>query len=235
MSWSNRDERHEIALVVVPDGMGGHEGGDEASGIVIRQALSALAPLLASAPTGRFKDATAATLADTIEYAIQEANRAVYRKAKGDGPFKGMGATVAVVLVWDLQVLIGHVGDCRVYHQRGGCLAMVTKDQTLVARMVELGQLAPEEAAKHPRRHEVTQALGQRFDIQPARYERKLAPGDWLIVATDGLTANLDDGTLQEIVKAAPASAAVLANQLVETANARGGSDNCTVVVVRCF
>jgi protein phosphatase len=101
--------------------------------------------------------------------------------------------------------------------------------------MVELGQLAPEEAAKHPRRHEVTQALGQRFDIQPARYERKLAAGDWLIVATDGLTAHLDDATLQEIVKAARASAAVLANQLVEAANARGGSDNCTVVVVRCY
>src|SRR5262249_50291032 len=157
-----------------------------------------LAPMLASAPTGRFKDASAATLADTIDYAIQEANRAVYRKAKGEGPFKGMGATVAVVLVWDLQALVGHVGDCRVYHQRGERLAPITKDQTLVARMVELGQLAPEEAAKHPRRHEVTQALGQRFDIQPARHERKLAAGDWLIVATDGLTAHLDDATVQE-------------------------------------
>jgi len=235
MSWSNRDERHEIALVVVPDGMGGHEAGDEASGIVVRQALSALAPLLQSAPTGRFKDATPATLADTIDYAMQEANRAVYRKAKGEGPLKGMGATAAVVLIWDLHVLIGHVGDCRVYHQRSDWLALVTKDQTLVARMVELGQLESEEAAKHPRRHEVTQALGRRFDVQPARYERKLAAGDWLIVATDGLTAHVDDTALQVMVKAAPASAAVLANQLVETANARGGSDNCTVVVVRCY
>src|SRR5262249_60262561 len=93
MSWSNRDERHEIALVVVPDGMGGHKGGEEASGIVIRQALSALAPLLNSAPSGRFKDATPAMLADTIDFAILEANRAVFRKAKEDGPFKGMGAT----------------------------------------------------------------------------------------------------------------------------------------------
>jgi protein phosphatase len=234
MSWSNRDERHEIALVVVPDGMGGHKAGEEASGIVIRQALSALAPLLNSAPTGRFTDATPATLADTIDYAIQEANRAVFRKAK-DPACKGMGATAAVLLIWDLNALIGHVGDCRVYHLRGDRLTLLTKDQTLVARMVELGQLTPEEADRHPRRHDVTQALGGHFDIKPARYEQSLAAGDWLIVATDGLHAHLDDSALCELVKRAPSSAAALATQLVETVNARGGSDNCTVVVVRCY
>jgi protein phosphatase len=234
MSWSNRDERHEIALVVVPDGMGGHEAGDEASGIVIRSALSALAPLLNSAPTGRFKDVTPATLAETIDYAIQEANRAVFRKAK-DPACKGMGATAALLLIWDLNVLIGHVGDCRVYHQRGGRLTLITKDQTLVARMVELGQLTPEEAAVHPARNEVMQALGKHFDIQPARYELKLVAGDWLIVATDGLHAHVEDAGLQDMVHRAHPSAPALANQLVETVNARGGSDNCTVVVVRCY
>lgn len=233
MSWSNRDERHEIALVVVPDGMGGHEAGDEASGIVIRQALASLAPLLNSAPTGRFKDATPAMLAETIDFAIQEANRAVFRKAK-DPACKGMGATAAVLLVWDLHVLIGHVGDCRVYHQGGENLTQVTKDQTLVARMVELGQLTPQEAAVHPKRNEVTQALGRHFDIEPARYELKLATGDWLLVATDGLTAHVEDAVLQGLINRA-SSAPRLANQLVETANARGGSDNCTVVVVRCY
>ena len=234
MSWSNRDERHEIALVVVPDGMGGHKAGEEASGIVIRQALTALAPLLNSAPTGRFADATPATLADTIDYAIQEANRAVFRKAK-DPACKGMGATAAVLLIWDLHALIGHVGDCRVYHQHGDRLTLLTKDQTLVARMVELGQLTPEEAERHPRRHDVTQALGQHFDIKPARYEQTLAAGDWLIVATDGLHAHLDDATLCDFVKRSSPSAAALAGLLVETVNALGGSDNCTVVVVRCY
>jgi protein phosphatase len=233
MSWSNRDERHEIALVVVPDGMGGHEAGDEASGIVIRQALASLAPMLNSAPTGRFKDATPAMLAETIDFAIQEANRAVYRKAK-DPACKGMGATAAVLLIWDLQVLIGHVGDCRVYHQRGEQLTQVTKDQTLVVRMVELGQLTPQEAAVHPKRSEVTQALGRHFDVEPARYELKLAAGDWLIATTDGLTAHVQDEALRDIVRSA-VSAPRLASQLVETANARGGSDNCTVVVVRCY
>jgi protein phosphatase len=234
LSWSNRDERHEIALIVVPDGMGGHAGGDEASGIVIRQALSALAPLLNSAPTGRFKDVAPAMLADTIDFAMLEANRAVYRKAKGEGPFQGMGATAVILLLWDMQALIGHVGDCRVYHHSQGRLRCVTKDQTLVARMVELGQLTPEEAAVHPRRNEVTQALGKHFDIQPARYELTVAAGDRLIVATDGLSAHLDDSALLQLVVQSPPSAA-LAGRLLETANARGGSDNCTVVVVRCY
>jgi protein phosphatase len=101
--------------------------------------------------------------------------------------------------------------------------------------MVELGQLTPEEAALHPRRNEVTQALGKHFDIQPARYELTVAAGDRLIVATDGLSAHLDDSALLGLVDQSPPSASALAGRLLETVNARGGSDNCTVVVVRCY
>jgi serine/threonine protein phosphatase PrpC len=111
----------------------------------------------------------------------------------------------------------------------------VTRDQTLVNRMVELGQLSPKEAIGHPASNEVLQAIGTRTVIEPAQYKLKLAPGDWLLVACDGLHGQVDDKTIQATVSRAPPSAALLANRLVDLADQSGGADNCTVVAVRCY
>ena len=230
LSWISMDDRHEIALIVVADGMGGHKAGDLASRLVIRSMGTVLAPLLGGALNGKFKDITAPDLAETIDYAIEEANRTVLRKAKSDPDLKGMGATAAVLLVWDGNALIGHVGDCRIYLQRGDQLRQITRDQTLVARMVELGQLTPEEAAKHPARNEVSQAIGIRSSIAPSRHNLKLERGDWLIVACDGLHAHVDDETLKQAIRTSAYSATMLADRMVHLANKRGGSDNVTVV-----
>jgi len=140
-----------------------------------------------------------------------------------------------VVLFWDGKVKVGHVGDCRVYHQRGDNLTQVTRDQTLVERMVELGQLTPKEALTHPARSEVLQAIGNYAEIAPAAYQLQLAAGDWLIVACDGLHTHVNNAKLQEAIRQAAPAAAALAQQLVDQANQRGGTDNCTVVAVRCY
>jgi protein phosphatase len=235
LAWSNLDRRREIALAVVADGLGGHEAGDLASGLVIRIVGGALAPLLGNALSGQSQDDSPARLAETIKNAIKGANHTVYRKGQAEAGCKGMGATAAVVLVWDGQVHIGHVGDCRVYRFHDGELTQVTRDQTLVARMVELGQLTPQEAQTHPARNEVIQAIGNYSDIDPASYQLKLLPGDWLVVACDGLHAHVGSRTLAEAIKGAGASASALAGQLVELANKGGGTDNCTVVAVRCY
>jgi protein phosphatase len=235
LTWIAQDQSHEIALIVVADGMGGHPAGDQASRLVIRTMGSVLAPLLTGALNGQFKDAAAPTLAETIDYAIQEANRAVYRKGKADPACKGMGATAAVVLAWDGQALIGHVGDCRVYHQSGNRLTQVTRDQTLVARMVELGQLTPEEAATHPARNEVTQAIGARAEVEPSQHRLQLTRGDWLIIACDGLYTHVDDRALQDAVSRSAHSATRLASYLIDLANRGGGTDNCTVVTAYCY
>lgn len=235
LSWISSDQRHEIALIVVADGMGGHAAGDRASGLVIRTMGTVLAPLLNGALNGKFKDATAPDLVETIDYAIKEANRAVYRAAHRDPACKGMGATVAALLVWDGEALIGHVGDCRVYLQRSGKLTQLTRDQTVVSRMVELGQLTAEEARDHPDNNLVLQAVGKRTDVSPERRQMRLTPGDWLVVACDGLHTHADAQTIQDTISKAAFSASPLADQLVDLANQRGGSDNCTVVVAYCF
>ncbi|MBY0229037.1 MAG: protein phosphatase 2C domain-containing protein [Gemmataceae bacterium] len=232
LTWGFKEERHELAILVVADGLGGHAAGDRASTIVVRTIGQALAPLMASLVGGQFSQAGPALLLESLDYALQEANRVVYRKGKGDAASAGMAATAAVLLVWNGQVAIGHVGDCRVYLHRVGQLRQVTKDQTLVGRMVELGTLSPAEAAVHPDRHQVLTAIGQHFDVKPARYQLALEPGDCLLAASDGLTADLDEKEIAARLRS-PAPPGVMARLLVDQADKAGGSDNCTVIVVQ--
>ena len=142
--------------------MGGHAGGDQAARLALRTIGTTLAPLLTGALSTQQREVTRAGLASSIDSAIKEANRVVQQAAAADPRHKGMGATAAVVVVWNGRVVVGHVGDCRVYHQHAGQLRQATRDQTLVNRMVELGQLTPREAVGHPAGNEVLQAIGAR-------------------------------------------------------------------------
>jgi protein phosphatase len=235
LTWSDLNQNHQLALVIVADGMGGHAGGDQAARLTLRTIGTTLAPLLTGALSTQQREVTRAGLAASIDSAIKEGNRVVKQASAADPRHKGMGATAAVVVIWNGRVVIGHVGDCRVYYHHAAQLKLVTRDQTLVNRMVELGKLTPEEAATHPAANEVLQAIGTRTTIEPARHKLKLAPGDWLLVACDGLHAQVDDRTIEAIVSKAPASAPLLASRLVDLADKAGGADNCTVVAVRCY
>lgn len=232
-TWSNLAERHDVALIVVADGMGGHAAGERASGLVLQAMNKAIMPLVAAAVHDRVL--TAEELDAALDLGLQEANRLVRDTAKDNAALKGMGSTAAALLIWDGRASIHWVGDCRVYHWRQGILTQVTRDQTLVARMVELGQLTAEEAAVHPRRNEVAQAVGKYALLEPGQHELTLTPGDWLIACSDGLQAHVNDRALRETLDKATGSALELANRLMEMANRGGGSDNCTVVAVQCL
>lgn len=231
--WEN--ENYQLALIIVADGVGGHAAGDVAAGLVIRTVGKSLAPILSGALSGQFNEVTRKGLAASIESALKEANKAVLDRAGSNRRFKGMAATAAVAIIWNGRVVVGHVGDCRVYHFHAGTLSQITKDQTLVGRMVELGQLTPAEARRHPERNSVSQAIGVRRTLEPAHYKLKLVPGDWLLVACDGLHSQVDDRVIEATIQKAPPSAYLLTSRLVEMANAAGGVDNCTVVSVRCY
>lgn len=220
---------------MVADGLGGHEAGDHASGMVIQLIGSSMMPLLGSALAGQSQGAAPPAMTAAIDSAIKTANRAVIHKGNNDVDLRGMGATAAVLLAWDGQVQIGHVGDCRVYRYRAGSITQITRDQTLVAKMVDLGHLRPEEAATHPMRNEVTQAVGKHPNIEPGSYQLQLAPGDWVIVACDGLHAHVEPRAMETAIRQIAPSAHLLANHLVELANRGGGTDNTTVVAIRCY
>src|SRR5438046_160384 len=150
---------------MVADGMGGHAGGDQAAQLALRTMGTILAPLLTGALNMQQREVTRAGLQNSIDNAIKEANRVVQQAAAADKRYKGMGATAAVVVIWNGRVVIGHVGDCRVYHYNSSRLQQVTHDQTLVNRMVQLGQLTVKEAVGHPATSEVLQAIGTRTVI----------------------------------------------------------------------
>ncbi|MBI3411875.1 MAG: protein phosphatase 2C domain-containing protein [Planctomycetes bacterium] len=235
LMWSDLNQNHQLALVIVADGMGGHAGGDQAARLALRTIGAILAPLLTNALSAQQSKVTRAGLTNSIDAAIKEANRVVQQAAAAERRFKGMGATAAVVVIWNGRVVIGHVGDCRVYHFHAAKVKQLTRDQTLVNRMVELGKLTPQEAAKNPAKNEVLQAIGIRTTIEPAHYKLNLVAGDWLLVTCDGLHGQVDDHTIQETLRRAPPSAFLVANRLVDLADQSGGIDNCTVVAVRCW
>jgi len=225
----------ELALLVVADGMGGHEGGELASLLVVRTVGALLEPLCCEALAAANFEPAPIRLADTLDAALGEANLVIWQRAQAGPAYKGMGATAAAVLLWQGRAFLSHVGDCRVYLFRGGDLTQLTRDQTLVGRMVELGQLTEEEAAIHPSRNEVLQAVGRRPELAPARHQIDLVPGDWLLVASDGLAAHVPNMELQRIMQCWSGGAGPLAQHLVQTADARGGSDNSTVIAVRAW
>jgi protein phosphatase len=231
LTWAGQGGTHEVALAVVADGMGGHDAGDRASAVGVGVLASALAPFLAGLVTGQEKLDDGARMLEALELALWEANRAISRAAEEEPGCAGMGATAVAAVVVDGLAGICHVGDCRAYLQRGGELRQLTRDQTLVARMIDMGTLTEREARTHPAANQVTQALGKQYDLEPSRLMLPLQPGDQLVLACDGLHTHLDAPVLAGILHEGK-DAASLAATLVDRANRAGGSDNCTVVVL---
>ena len=174
LCWSSGEDVYEATLLVVADGMGGEQAGDRASELVISTLAAVLGPVLAGLLRGRPRDTDTVPLLQALGQALREAHLTVSQIADGDAACKGMGSTAAVVVIRDGRAVISHVGDCRVYHQRGEEMTQVTRDHTLVARMVEMGQLTPEEAVNHPASNQITQALGKKGPFQPSQHELAL-------------------------------------------------------------
>ena len=226
----------ETLLAVLCDGMGGYEAGEVAAALAIREIRQRFLssdyarPLLGELRDYSFDvEACRKFLFDLL----REVNQQIYRFSRSPQGKRGMGCTCELLYLHGAQAVIAHVGDSRTYHYSGGQLRQLTRDQTLVNRLVELGHLTPEEAEHHPRKNELQQALGAQPFVEPQTLSLTVQPGDWLILCSDGLTNHVDDATLAEMIQRAD-SAEMCARRLINLANAYGGSDNTTVIAVRC-
>lgn len=204
------------ALWAVADGMGGYGHGDLAADIVI-EALSHL-PHGGDAPTA-------------LVAALEAANREVRRRAVADG-LGQMGATVVAALVGADRAVVAWVGDSRAYRMADGQLTPLTRDHSVVQELVDRGQLAAAAAEAHPQAHVVTRAIGAADAVAVALAETPLAPGDQLLLCSDGLIRCLADGDIAALLTPADAPAAAC-RALVEAALRQGAPDNVSVVVVR--
>jgi PPM family protein phosphatase len=203
-----------MGLVAVADGMGGHRAGEVASATALEALRSAI------------------THGRPLRESMQDANEAVFTKSLTDEELRGMGTTLtAATLVSGGTVLVGHVGDSRAYLLHDGELRQVTVDHSLVEELVREGRLTADEAAVHPQRSIITRALGLDASVDIDVYPVELAPGDRLLLCSDGLTGMVQTETIAGILRREedPARAAAA---LIDAANVAGGEDNITVVVV---
>jgi PPM family protein phosphatase len=208
------DETRRLGLVAVADGMGGHRAGEVASATALEALRAAM------------------TAGEPLRDAIEGANDAVLEKSEADHELRGMGTTLtAGTLGTDGNLLIGHVGDSRAYLVRDGELTQITNDHSLVEEMVRGGELTPEQAEGHPRRSIITRALGIDPEVDVDVYPVALRPGDRFLLCSDGLTTMLRGDEIAQILEGEPHPERA-AQLLVDAANAAGGEDNITALVV---
>lgn len=218
----NVREHNEDSLTVLPplfavaDGMGGHEAGEVASEITINT-LNDLAPQSADA--------------EALARAVVAANLNVIKAPSQGVGREGMGTTLTATILEKERLVIAQVGDSRAYLLHNGSLQQLTRDHSLMADMIEAGQLTEAEARVHPNRSVITRAIGSDPHMQPDLYELNVETGDRLLLCSDGICGMIEDHEIASIMRQAP-SAQNCADQLVEAALAAGGFDNATAVVV---
>lgn len=214
-------EQNEDSLVVAPplfvvaDGMGGHAAGEVASEIAVNT-IAECAPEQADA--------------EKLGEAVEIANREIINAALTGQGREGMGTTCTAAMLEDNHLVIAQVGDSRAYLLHKGELTQITRDHSLMADMIEAGQITPEEARYHPNRSVITRALGNDVDMLPDLYEIDVEDGDRLLLCSDGLTSMLQDKSIQEVMNRI-ADPQKCATALVTEAIAAGGLDNVTVIV----
>jgi protein phosphatase len=217
----------DTGLYAVADGMGGHAAGEIASEIAVNSLgeFARGAKALGKAP-GREAART------FLEQAVIEANRRICDSIADHPDRRGMGTTMVAALVVGDTAFIGHVGDSRAYLLRDDQLRLLTEDHSWVNEQVRLGVLSKNEAHRHPMRNVVTRALGSRLEVLPEVREERLVRGDALLLCSDGLNVMLTDDEIRRTLAPHRTNPEAACRALVDAANAEGGEDNTTVVIV---
>jgi protein phosphatase len=164
---------------------------------------------------------------------VRLANSAVYERARQDRRLEGMGTTLVALSVSGSAAWVGHVGDSRCYRWRGGTLERLTQDHSLVEEQIRIGRMTREQARRSPMQNVITRAVGTRADVVADVQEFPLQRDDLFLIASDGLTRELTDTAIAGVLADAGSDLQVVCAALVTAANAAGGRDNITCVLVR--
>ena len=206
-------------LLIVADGMGGHNAGEVASKLAVDTVISVL-------------DGIKENYEESLIQAIKEANKVVFEKATGEQ--SGMGTTIDICICDKDKIYLGHVGDSRVYVIRDGKAIKITEDHSYVELLVQKGEITADEAKDYPMKNMITKAIGVSNSIEGDFYEFALKKGDKILLCTDGLTNMLTDGEIVEVISKSE-NVDEAADVLIKKANAAGGKDNITVIVAEDF
>lgn len=215
---SSGDQANRM-LVVVADGMGGHNAGEVASATAI-SVIEAAYEEMRTEPAGQLKEA------------LENANATIHKTSMQSSRTQGMGTTCTALLLQDGFAYSAHVGDSRIYLIRKDAIYLMTEDHSAVMQLVKTGELSLQEARHHPDKNVVTRSLGTRPQVEVSTWPQPLLlqPGDHFLLCSDGLYDQVED---EEICAAVlPRSASEACEELVRMAKQRGAPDNVTVAVV---
>ncbi len=209
-------------LFVVADGMGGHQAGDVAS---------KLGTLTFVKYYKKFRKA-ACGIRESMDRALEQANGVILKKATDDPQKRGMGTTFSAVVLADMKAHLVHVGDSRVYLVRDEKIVKLTSDHTFVGKLVEEGRITEDEARGHPQKNILYMSLGAREAFEPETNDGlDIREGDIFAMCSDGLSNMVTDTTIKEYIQSFNARKAT--EELIDLANANGGTDNITLLVFR--
>lgn len=217
----------ESGVFIVADGMGGHVAGEVASQIVAETVGPGVSEAIVAGLRG-------SELESRMLELIEEANQAILERADNEPEKRGMGTTMTLLaLVPEGEYVFHQIGDSRGYLVRDGTLVQVTRDHTVVQQQVDRGALTPEQARDHPLSHILTRALGTEPNVDADTYGDSLQAGDIFLLCSDGLSGMVTDVELEEILLDPGDDLEAKAEAMIEAANAAGGLDNITAVIVK--
>lgn len=214
-----------IGIFALADGMGGHKKGEVASKIAVESIIDFLKENISQ--SGGIK---MDYLDDVIKQGYNYANKKIYAKSIEDISCEGMGTTLVVAVVYKYDVIIANVGDSRGYLLHGDNFRKITKDHSVVEELVNANLITEEEARFHPRRNQITRAMGAEDIIIVDIFREKVVKDDILLLATDGLTGCVDDEAIKHIIKQ-DKNIKEICKDLIDQANNNSGKDNISVIL----
>jgi len=225
----------EHNLFIVADGMGGHASGEVASAI----AVDTVARFFQDSHedediTWPYKeDKSRSYLENLFVNSLRYANLRVFQKSCEDAKLKGMGTTVVAGVFRENRYYVAHVGDSRCYRVRGGQIEQITEDHSLLNDYKKMAKLTPEEEANFPHKNIIVRALGMKDSVLVDLGVEDIAVNDLYLLCSDGLNGEITDETILELVKGNWDDVEEMCKTLIQAANANGGKDNVTVIVIK--
>jgi serine/threonine protein phosphatase PrpC len=224
----------EAQLFLVADGMGGHAAGEIASRIAVDSISEFIVHTKEDDGTWPHAyDEHYTRTTNRLMAALRMANTRVLEAMRKDAKLRGMGTTVVACMADDGKISVAHVGDSRAYMIRGGKISRITNDHSWVYEQVQAGMLTEAEAEKHPLRNVITRALGGALAVNPDASEIESRPDDIYLLCSDGLTGMVPEDEILKLVTENADDLEKACKELIDTANARGGLDNVTAILVK--
>lgn len=220
----------QAQIAVLADGMGGYNAGEVAARMATTWVHTAMARWLAQAP----QPITPHDVRRALEACVSNANQTIYDSAQSDPQYSGMGTTLVAGVFCGAQLILAHVGDSRAYRLRAGEMTQITRDHSWLQEQIDAGWMTPQQAALSGGRNLVTRALGAESTVVVDINEFSITGGDLILLCSDGLSEMLSQEDITALADG-PASLDDKASALIAAANANGGRDNISVLLVQAL